>query len=81
MKSIIIPENVETIQHHIPVMCYGRPCTTMTISESIAQTSHYRNKPMRLNLNQKVLDKTVWKFKIQLIKEVNKTLEDTNFQP
>ena len=81
MKSIIVPENVETIQHHMPVLCYGRPCQTVIISNEFAQTSHFRNKPMRSDVKEKILDQTVWKFKNQLIREVNKTLQDTNFQP
>jgi hypothetical protein len=79
-KPIIDPVNVELIQHHIPFGCYEKSCRAFMVPYSAAQTSHYRNKAKRSGQNG-TIDKTVWKFKNQLMMEVNKTLRETHFVP
>jgi hypothetical protein len=81
LKSIIVPDNVQTVHQHSASRCLGRKCQSKKVEPAIAQISHYREKVRFRAENNTILDETIWKFKNQLMKAVQKTLNATQFIP
>jgi hypothetical protein len=87
VKSIVGTERVLAIHNHMPHRCIRKKpnnifCALHIFSTNISQNSHYRDhldEGTTFNVTQK--DKTIWKYKDQLIKAVQKTMKDLDFAP
>jgi hypothetical protein len=51
------------------------------LDTSIAQMNHYRDSYLQTTDNNTIMDKTIWRYKDELIKNVEKVLKDTKFEP
>jgi Glycosyltransferase family 92 len=83
-KSFVGTERVKTVHNHTPKHCIkdDNSCSKISVSTSIAQSSHYRTKVGKgTTFNVTKEDKTIWKFKDSLIKAVQQTLSETGFEP
>jgi hypothetical protein len=74
-KSIIRTQNVRGVDHHVATNCFFE-CKRIRVARNIAYTSHYREKDKHKMTATFLEDKTIWKFKDVLMKNVNRTLED-----
>jgi hypothetical protein len=86
VKSIFRTERVLTVHTHAPHHCL-RPepgknrCKFFKFPTNVSQNSHYRDHMGDPDSYITQEDKTIWKFKDQLIEAVKKTLMDLNFVP
>lgn len=83
-KSFNVPDKIIAVHNHSPIVCChrnGDQCKLKSIPVEIAQLNHYRNKIDISEVNGTLEDKTVWKFKNELIEAVKETMEATKFDP
>jgi Glycosyltransferase family 92 len=83
-KSFNNPDKIIAVHNHNPIICFhrnGNECKLKSISENIAQLNHYRHQIDESEISATVEDKTLWKYKDELIKAVKETMEATNFKP
>lgn len=84
VKSILNTERVLSVHNHMPHQCISEKyqCKLHDIPTNISQCSHYRD---HLNDNSTfhitIEDKTIWKYKDQLLIDVKQTLEKVKFVP
>lgn len=84
VKSLFRTERILTVHNHMAHNCINvnHTCDWVYFPQDIAQNSHYRNKvDETMNFHITKIDKTIWKFKDVLVKEVQKTLKNTKFRP
>lgn len=86
VKCFHNPELVLTLHNHFPLACLGGSCQSYPISTEHAQLQHYRAdcvKTLKKSCDEykqnAIEDKTIWKFKSQLISRSVKTLETLGF--
>jgi hypothetical protein len=85
VKSIFGTERVLSVFTHYPRYCLSKiqhNCNSYGLSTNISQNSHYRDHMdpnTTFHVTQK--DKTIWKYKDQLLKAVQETLKATKFVP
>lgn len=75
VKSFIVPERIVAVSSQYSFFCYVKLCNTWSMPTDVAQKSHYED----VAVNATISDKTIWKFKDELIDAVQKTLETANF--
>jgi anaerobic ribonucleoside-triphosphate reductase len=51
------------------------------LNTSIAQMNHYRDNYIQKTDNNTIEDKTIWRYKDELMKNVEKVLKESKFQP
>lgn len=78
---MIVPDQVQLVHQHEANLCFAGDCRSSKITPNLGQINHYREKVRFQAENISISDHTVWKFKDQLIKDVEKTLNATNFKP
>lgn len=82
LKSVIIPDRVELLHQHEAIKCIGRDkCVQKKVWPNIAQINHYRSSVKKRIENYTIKDTKMWKIKGQLIKDVEKFLKETNYEP
>jgi Glycosyltransferase family 92 len=81
LKSIIVPERVQTLHQHEAYLCFGGECNRRKVHPKIGQISHYRETVKLAVQNDTIPDFTLYKFKEQLMKDVEMTLNATKFKP
>jgi hypothetical protein len=86
VKSIFGTERVLTVHTHKPHHCIRldsrkNRCKVFKFPTNVSQNSHYRDHMGDPDLYITQEDKTIWKFKDQLIEAVQKTLMDLDFAP
>jgi Glycosyltransferase family 92 len=81
LKSIIVPERVQTLHQHEATLCFGGECKRKKVQPNIAQISHYREKVKHRFENYSIPDFTLYRFKEKLMKDVEATLNATRFKP
>lgn len=83
IKSFFGTERVKVLHNHAPHHClnHKNKCDVIDLPPSISQNSHYRENLEEHFFKRTVPDKAIWKFKDVLIKAVQKTLNDTGFEP
>jgi hypothetical protein len=70
------PDNISVIFGHGAEYCWDRECNIHYVNESIGQCSHYRESFKEPSDNVTQLDMTFWKYKDELVKAVEKTLNE-----
>lgn len=80
-KSILGTERVLSVHNHMPQRCLSdnEKCNIFYVPNYIAQNSHYRNARGGPGFDILVDDKSIWKFKDQLLRAVSETIQDTHF--
>lgn len=79
-KSILNTKKVLTVHNHVPIHCIGHnySCNMIHFPINVGQLNHYRHKiDFEFDLSKTVEDKSVWKFKNQIIEKVKETLKAT----
>jgi hypothetical protein len=66
---------------HGAEFCNDRECKSVFVSTNISHLNHYRNKIKTETDKNTTEDKTLWKFKDELITAVEKTIKENNFKP
>ena len=82
-KSFFQPDNIIVVYNHKAWKCHGSSdfsCKTASAPSSVAQLNHYRNE-MKKKVLSNIKDRTIWKYKNELINAVEETLNYFNFQP
>ena len=85
-KSFQNTELVDVMHNHFPMFCFGNEtCSNIFLNTEDARLHHYRHdcpmyflKYRRELRNDTVRDETLWKYKDEIIKNVNKTMEALN---
>ena len=83
VKSLFGTERVLTVHNHMPQHCIAEKehgCKYFDFPLNISQNSHYRNEVEKEFLTTRE-DKTIWKYKDRLLKDVQETLAATGFAP
>lgn len=83
VKSFFRSDRVLVVHNHFGLKCLKRKdgwCEVLYVSKNISQLNHYRNE-VEYSYNVTELDSTIWKFKDELIKAVEETLNEINFKP
>lgn len=81
VKSFYVPDNIIVVHNHNALFSWRGEVTfswTGVIPTEISQLSHYRDS-VSGNFTETLLDTTIWKFKEELIRAVNRTLSAVNF--
>jgi hypothetical protein len=87
MKSIIIPDKVVSVYMHFAMFCLdGDKLDTWCpqerfLPENVSLVYHFRDELLQATDNITKEDKTLWKYKDELIKAVAVTLNATGFKP
>lgn len=91
VKSILAPDDVLIVHNYIALYCLNWStdlkadpyvsCRRLSMPTNMSQLSHFREFPKDVIFNKTVEDKTMWKFKDQLIEAVSATLNATQFKP
>lgn len=86
-KSFFGTERVLAVHNHKPYKCISKKnnnhdCKRYNFPSNVSQSSHYRTQltPGKA-FNATYDDKTLWKFKHRLVKDVQQTLLDLNLTP
>jgi hypothetical protein len=86
VKCFHNPERVLTLHNHFPLACLEKACTSYSVPTQLAQLQHYRadcvkqlKKSCDAFRNHTVTDKTIWRYKDELINRVTRTLADLNY--
>lgn len=79
-KSFIDPRNATVVYVHGVRQCL-ETCRFNYLPESLAQLSHYRDDLKEKSDKMTFEDKTILRYKDELLKAVKKTLTETNFKP
>ena len=77
-----------SVFNHGSMQCFQKNCSVMEIDVKIAQSSHYRYASGKPNLadekffkQRMIEDKTILKYKDELMEAVEKTLKEIKFNP
>lgn len=81
-KSFNNPDRIVSLIAHYALYCLNEQrCKRTRIPENIAQLNHYREIVGSSFLGNVTKDKKLWRFKDQLIRDVNETLTATGYVP
>jgi Glycosyltransferase family 92 len=83
-KSFFRPENILVVHNHRAFRCLKSKtfwCRGSKVPLEISQLNHYRNTVKDRFLNKTIKDRTIWKYKNELMNAVEETLNKLNFQP
>lgn len=86
VKCFHNPERVLTLHNHFPLACLGGVCKSYPIDTEDAQLQHYRadcvktlKKSCEEYREHSIEDRTIWKYKDELVKRSMKTLDTLGF--
>ncbi|KAH8289253.1 uncharacterized protein [Drosophila kikkawai] len=86
VKCFHDPERVLTLHNHFPLSCLGGVCKSYPVDTQDAQLQHYRadcvktlKKSCEEYREHSVEDKTIWKYKDELIRRTIKALDTLGF--
>ncbi|XP_036329898.1 uncharacterized protein LOC118755086 [Rhagoletis pomonella] len=86
VKCFHVPERVLTLHNHFPLACLGGVCKSYPVNTTDAQLQHYRadcvntlKKSCEEYRENSVEDKTIWKYKDELIRRTFRTLDTLGF--
>ncbi|KAK0167529.1 hypothetical protein PV327_004916 [Microctonus hyperodae] len=86
IKCFHNPERIVTLHNHFPLACLGAGCTSYPIEIEDAQLQHYRvdcvkslKKTCVQYRENSVMDKTIWRYKDELVNRVINTLNKLGF--
>lgn len=80
-KGFINSETTLTAYVHGAFKCYTQYCNVEYLTTDLAQLNHYRDNFKQPTDNITLEDKTIWRYKDELVAAVKSTLEKTNFRP
>lgn len=79
VKSFIDPTYVLSIYEHFAHLCLGEDwCNFDTLDPSMSAVFHYKTSEIN---NATISDKTIFKYKDELVAAVNLTMSETGFVP
>lgn len=79
-KAFVRPNNVEIAYMHGVVDCYYS-CKPYYMPTNLSHLSHFRDSLRPEDDTVTIEDKTIWKYKEELIEAVEKRLKVTGFRP
>ncbi|XP_075157503.1 uncharacterized protein LOC142230760 [Haematobia irritans] len=72
-------ERVIATHNHFPIQWIWDVCPSYSFESKDAQLQHYREPPLKDTLDDPVVDKSIWRFKADIIYRSTKVFEDLNF--
>lgn len=86
VKTFFNTELIVAVHNHFPMICFGR-CYRLEMDTSIAHLQHYRDdcvKELRKSCDAQyrlntTRDKTIWKYRDQLVEQSSRTLRKLHF--
>lgn len=85
-KVFVAAETTIVMYNHGAYWCFinsthtGK-CRKFQMDQNLSHVNHYRNKCVQKETSETVMETSAWKFKEELIKAVNETLNATGFKP
>jgi hypothetical protein len=84
-KAFLDTEKVIVAYNHGAFFCYlnstsNGKCEKWPSPNHLSYTHHYRNSLLKKQNNETFTNTRMWRFKDELMKAVNFTLEETNFK-
>jgi hypothetical protein len=76
-KSLFQTETHKVVHNHYSIACLSGSCKSYKVSEKIGRINHYRDEESHFSFGKVVDDRSVFKFKDQLIRKVQDTLKAT----
>jgi hypothetical protein len=80
-KSFVVADNATVVYNHGALLCGDRECNNFRIPLDLSHVNHYREEVFNYTSNITDKDVGIWRFKDELMKAVNATLQATHFVP